>query len=35
MHADFWSGWNQPDLDRLVQRCLNAHVPCGKQVTLP
>ncbi|MDX6256656.1 MAG: hypothetical protein QOJ11_2990 [Frankiales bacterium] len=28
-HADFWNTWDQPGLQRLVDRCLNAHVDCG------
>jgi uncharacterized protein DUF1996 len=29
MHADFWNTWQQPRLDDLVDRCLDAHVHCG------
>jgi uncharacterized protein DUF1996 len=29
MHADFWNTWQQPRLDDLVNRCLDAHVHCG------
>lgn len=28
-HADFWNTWNQAGLQRLTDRCLNAHVDCG------
>jgi hypothetical protein len=29
MHADFWNTWVQRPLDRLVKKCLWAHVECG------
>jgi hypothetical protein len=29
LHADFWSAWDQPTLDALVDRCINAGVHCG------
>jgi hypothetical protein len=29
LHADFWNAWNQPTLDALVDRCINAGVHCG------
>jgi len=28
-HADFVNGWEQPELTRLVDYCLNALRPCG------
>ena len=28
-HADFWNTWDQAGLQRLVDRCLNAHKDCG------
>jgi hypothetical protein len=28
-HADFWNTWDQAGLQKLVTRCLNAHVDCG------
>jgi hypothetical protein len=30
-HADFWNTWQQPALEQLVARCLNAGVDCGRQ----
>jgi len=30
-HADFWNTWQQPALEELVVRCLNAGVDCGRQ----
>lgn len=32
LHADYWNTWQQPALNALVQRCLNAGINCG-QVT--
>jgi len=29
-HADFWNTWQQPALEDLVRRCLNAGVQCGQ-----
>ena len=29
LHADFWNAWDQPTLDALVDRCINAGVHCG------
>jgi len=29
-HADFWNTWQQPGLEDLVKRCLNAGVNCGQ-----
>jgi hypothetical protein len=31
-HADFFNAWNQATLERLVERCLNAHRHCGRGV---
>ena len=28
-HADFWNTWHQRAFERLTQRCLVAHRPCG------
>ena len=30
-HGDFWNTWDQKPLNRLVERCLNAGLECGKQ----
>ncbi len=30
-HADFFNGWDQPTLERLVKVCLNAGVHCGRR----
>ncbi len=30
-HADFWNTWDQPTLDRLTRRCINAGLQCGPQ----
>ncbi len=35
LHADFWNTWNQPHLDDLVVKCLNAHILCGVDVASP
>jgi len=29
LHADFFNAWDQPTLDALVDRCINAGVHCG------
>ena len=28
-HADFFNAWNQAELTKLVQNCINAQVECG------
>ncbi len=28
-HADFFNAWDQAELERLVERCLNANIHCG------
>jgi Domain of unknown function (DUF1996) len=28
LHADFWNTWDQPELERLTETCLNAQVSC-------